>query len=413
MNTKIYYFLSIIIVGCTGDIEYPQTENEVLDCLCEDEWIQMNREDFSVVENDPLRLTFNSDFTLNVFDPIGTYDINTGFKISEILSETYIRNNRTEKTINGHFGFTINFQYKSVFNSKSGDVVESPTLIHCDTLSGSMSKNIFKDNYFIKKKKLIDSEGNFKKYLNDEGYLVDKAKNEILLYDVGVYEGEIVNYRPAGKGIIKYFNGDVYEGEFKNYYIRHGNGIYTFKNGEKQEGVFKDGIFLNKNKEGVKTKVEKSNEISDKQRSNKTVSGEETLNKNQINYKNGTSYKGDLKNGKPNGKGIMSYFNGDKYTGEFKDGILEGLGEFKSANGEIYSGEFTNGNRHGIGKIVFLDGSIYEGIVVQNEMTDGSIIYPNGNSYKGNFKKGYPDGYGIFISKDGSKIEGFWKKGIQ
>ena len=33
-------------------------------------------------------------------------------------------------------------------------------------------------------------------------------------------------------------------------------------------------------------------------------------------------YKGDVKNGKPNGQGTYTYPDGDKYVGEFNDGIF-------------------------------------------------------------------------------------------
>ena len=42
-------------------------------------------------------------------------------------------------------------------------------------------------------------------------------------------------------------------------------------------------------------------------------------------------YTGDVKNGKPNGFGIMIFTNGRKYVGEFKDG--------KRWNGTIYDKE--------------------------------------------------------------------------
>ena len=37
-------------------------------------------------------------------------------------------------------------------------------------------------------------------------------------------------------------------------------------------------------------------------------------------------YKGEWKNGKPNGLGVMTYPDGHKYVGEFKDGTPNGYG---------------------------------------------------------------------------------------
>lgn len=41
-----------------------------------------------------------------------------------------------------------------------------------------------------------------------------------------MYEGGLKNLEPHGKGTIKYVNGDVYEGEFKQG-MKHGLGVYT------------------------------------------------------------------------------------------------------------------------------------------------------------------------------------------
>jgi len=58
-------------------------------------------------------------------------------------------------------------------------------------------------------------------------------------------------------------------------------------------------------------------------------------------FPNGTKYKGELKDGKPNGQGTSTLFDGRKYVGEFKDG--------KRWNGTMYDkegniiGKFLNG----------------------------------------------------------------------
>jgi len=56
-------------------------------------------------------------------------------------------------------------------------------------------------------------------------------------------------------------------------------------------------------------------------------------NKEQGNftYPNGAKYKGELKEGIPNGQGTSTLFDGRKYVGEFKDG--------KRWNGTMYDKE--------------------------------------------------------------------------
>ena len=61
-------------------------------------------------------------------------------------------------------------------------------------------------------------------------------------------------------------------------------------------------------------------------------------------------YKGEWKNGKPNGLGVITYRDGHKYVGEFKDWKKHGQGTWTSTEGEKYSGEWKDGKKYGQGK---------------------------------------------------------------
>ena len=54
-------------------------------------------------------------------------------------------------------------------------------------------------------------------------------------------------------------------------------------------------------------------------------------------------YIGDVKNGKPNGLGILITPWGRKYVGEWKDGRENGKGTFNYINGMKYVGEIKDG----------------------------------------------------------------------
>ena len=60
-----------------------------------------------------------------------------------------------------------------------------------------------------------------------------------------------------------------------------------------------------------------------------------------------SEYKGQIKNGKRNGKGIMRWKSGIEYQGEFKDGFRQGKGICKYKSGEIYNGEWNMGFQEG------------------------------------------------------------------
>ena len=59
-------------------------------------------------------------------------------------------------------------------------------------------------------------------------------------YENGLYQGELVNDKREGKGVMFYNCGDKYEGEYKNDQ-KNGKGIYISE-GYKYEGDFKDGL---------------------------------------------------------------------------------------------------------------------------------------------------------------------------
>ena len=56
-------------------------------------------------------------------------------------------------------------------------------------------------------------------------------------------------------------------------------------------------------------------------------------------------YKGQVKNGKPNGLGVIIYPRGFKYVGEYKDGKRNGQGTWTHPDGWKYVGEYKDGYR--------------------------------------------------------------------
>ena len=54
-------------------------------------------------------------------------------------------------------------------------------------------------------------------------------------------------------------------------------------------------------------------------------------------------YKGEVKNGKPNGLGIIIDIFSDKYVGKFKDGKENGYGTYTWFDGRKYVGEHKDG----------------------------------------------------------------------
>ena len=134
-------------------------------------------------------------------------------------------------------------------------------------------------------------------------------------------------------------------------------------------------------------------------------------------------YKGDIKNGKANGKGIWEYDGGYYtpkivYCGDFKEGKFHGKGSFILGKRDDfeYKGEFKDGKYNGKGFLDIYGHATYEGDFLDGEFHGkGEYIYgigegtgnslsrvynydsddePNKMEYKGEFKNGKKDGEG-------------------
>jgi len=158
-----------------------------------------------------------------------------------------------------------------------------------------------------------------------------------------------------GKGIYKYANGDVFDGEYKEG-KKHGKGIYKYVSGS----VY-DGDWDNNKKHG----------------------------KGIYKYANGNVYDGDWDNDKMHGKGIYKYVNGDVYDGDWDDGYKHGKGIYKYANGNVYDGDWDNDKKHGKGIYKYVNGDVYDGDWDNDNMHGKGIYkYADGNVFDGEFKEG-------------------------
>jgi len=122
------------------------------------------------------------------------------------------------------------------------------------------------------------------------------SKKRIEYDDGSVYEGDLVNDEPHGKGKIKYSATDddpeiIYEGDFING-EPYGKGKKTWlDNGDKYEGDFVRGLQQGKGK---------------------------------MTWADGRVYSGDYHENQRNGKGKMTYPNGKVEEGRWKDNKFVG-----------------------------------------------------------------------------------------
>ena len=176
-----------------------------------------------------------------------------------------------------------------------------------------------------------------------------------------IYEGEINNSIPEGKGKFFFSNNDIYEGDFKNGEM-NGKGYFLFEDNTKYEGNIENGLFKGMGNMKWNNGIEYIGNFLDS-----SLCGEGII----TNRNNKEKYKGNFDKNEFNGKGIYYYENGDEYEGNFEYGIKKGKGLFKTKNGLIYDGDWNNDMPNGNGEIT------YQGKKIKGYWRNGIFIGNN------------------------------------
>lgn len=148
------------------------------------------------------------------------------------------------------------------------------------------------------------------------------------------------------------------------------------------------------------------------------------------------NYKGQMKNGKPNGNGKGEWigeYEGYSYIGEWKDGKRHGKGNTKNIlrNTEehtdmiIYEGNWVNDTKQGYGVYKDIENGncihIYKGNWLDDEESGYGILTLNDileedimtTVYKGEWLNGKRSGFGIEIDPDGTEYKGMWENNLE
>jgi hypothetical protein len=96
--------------------------------------------------------------------------------------------------------------------------------------------------------------------------------------------------------------------------------------------------------------------------------------KKALSFSDGSTYRGDLENGKMDGRGYIQWPDGSSYKGDFKDNQMDGRGILTWSNGDIYSGTFTAGKMEGIGRLRWKQGKTFYGLFEDDRRTNQGII---------------------------------------
>ena len=118
-------------------------------------------------------------------------------------------------------------------------------------------------------------------------------------------------------------------------------------------------------------------------------------------------YEGDFKDDKKDGQGIL-YSNGRRYEGHFKDDEIDGKGAFYYSNGDRFIGQFKH-NLFSNGIFYFNNGHKYEGSFENDEFCGKGIYTYDGNQYKGDYKDDKKEGQGVLTFYNGDRYDGEFK----
>ncbi|CAD8146305.1 unnamed protein product [Paramecium pentaurelia] len=118
-------------------------------------------------------------------------------------------------------------------------------------------------------------------------------------------------------------------------------------------------------------------------------------------------YKGQFKNNKFHGDGILIVVNEFQYNGHFENNQFNGYGNLQKEN-QIYEGWFKNGFYFGTGKLILPNKDVYVGQFSDGLFQgEGQYVWANGDIYKGIYKAGKRHGMGIYQTKQYT-YEGEW-----
>jgi len=208
----------------------------------------------------------------------------------------------------------------------------------------------------------------------------EETSSKRILEDGSEYEGEWLNDKPHGYGVMRYADGNQYFGNFMDG-KRSGSGKMLWENGSRYEGTW-----LLDQPEG----------------------------KGTFWYPNGAVYTGDFKAGIKHGVGNYVYADGTEYSGTWNTGVPRGEGTMLFPDGAVYQGQFSNGQPHGSGSYTFTNGDKYNGQWNNGQMSGkGTMHYVDGASYTGQFHNGFREGQGSLKTASGITYTGPFINNLQ
>lgn len=194
------------------------------------------------------------------------------------------------------------------------------------------------------------------------------------------YTGSFENGSRSGRGVYTWSAGDLYDGEWADDAM-DGSGSYTFADGSCAKGEFDRNHFT----DGIYSTVNDFGKYTFTIQDGKAVAVKMVLT-------SGTTYSGDMAEGKLTGTAQISYSNGDKYSGRVRDGYKSGQGTYTWKSGASYEGDWSEDKMHGQGTYFYSTSE-------------------NGYKLTGKFEKGLPNGQCQYYMTASKSYKTDWDNG--
>jgi hypothetical protein len=263
--------------------------------------------------------------------------------------------------------------------------------------------------------------------LNENGHRHGKGK--LTLYNGDIFEG-IWKDDSIEQGSYTSLTGNIYSGSFNHNGEKHGQGNYFNKvTGDRYEGNFENdmkhgtGKMFRSNGDVILGKyvhgIELKSQVMIKYKSGDTYTGAVNETYQKSGYGKLVCYVGDYVNvegeffeDEMHGRCKINYRSGKKLDAHFVHGILNGQAHIVYENGDVLDCEFVDGKKNGYGSLNRNKGERFDGYFVNDKREgSGTCIFEDGSSYDGEWLNGKMHGKGKYTYADGGICHTTWKNG--
>lgn len=239
-----------------------------------------------------------------------------------------------------------------------------------------------------------------------EGWRMSDGQVKLLFANGEFYSGNFKDDCRNGVGTMVYRNGDTYEGEwdkdkrckYSKLTMADGGTIHGKFGEDKDNDVVYEVTYDDKEGNTFQQVIIDKNTANNSKQKGKGVGkkGHTRSISSSFDTEMAKIESGAFLGGRLNFLTEVNYHNGDKYRGNFKDGRPNGMGTMwynyslpgqKGVEFEIaeYQGNWKAGRRDGFGVMTWQDGSVYKGTWRNDLRFEGEMIMSNGFRYRGAF----------------------------